>query len=441
MGRAPFLFTGLALFAIKFNLDRLIAYSFNNRWQFFQYWLPDPVRGSILDPRNRSLLLALTLTALPFIYVGLIFTLKRLRSAQLPLWLVVIFFIPFVNLVLFATLSLVPPSYAKDSDFSLRGSRWLPRSPAGMMAAGVLAFIVCALLGTYAALHGRALYGSSLFMGTPFAAGLACGLLVNARADQGYAKTAALAVSALFISGLALFGLMVEGIICLAMALPFAIPIALIGAAIGRLIAVKSMPRPPQSVMVGVLLLLTPGMSSVERFMHPVPESFAIRSEVIVDAPPQVVWKNVVSFAELAPPTEAIFKTGIAYPIRAEITGQGPGAVRRCVFSTGAFVEPITEWQAPRRLAFSVQEQPPVMHEMSWKPGLVPAHISDQYLRSTRGEFLLEPLPGNRTRLVGTTWYDLQFWPSSYWHLWSDAIIHRIHMRVLDHVKGLSEKH
>jgi hypothetical protein len=160
---------------------------------------------------------------------------------------------------------------------------------------------------------------------------------------------------------------------------------------------------------------------------------------VIVDAPPEILRNNVVSFAELAPPTEAIFKTGIAYPIRAAITGQGPGAVRRCVFSTGAFVEPITAWEEPRRLAFSVREQPPVMHELSWRADLVPAHISDQYLRSTRGEFLLEPLPGNRTRLVGTTWYDLQFWPSNYWHLWSDAIIHRIHMRVLLHVKGLSE--
>jgi hypothetical protein len=30
--------------------------------------------------------------------------------------------------------------------------------------------------------------------------------------------------------------------------------------------------------------------------------------------------------------------------------------------------------------------------------------------------------------------------PEPYWRMWADPIIHRIHLRVLDHVKRLSEK-
>jgi hypothetical protein len=30
-------------------------------------------------------------------------------------------------------------------------------------------------------------------------------------------------------------------------------------------------------------------------------------------------------------------------------------------------------------------------------------------------------------------------WPSPYWSLWSDYIIHRIHGRVLTHIKKLAE--
>ena len=30
-------------------------------------------------------------------------------------------------------------------------------------------------------------------------------------------------------------------------------------------------------------------------------------------------------------------------------------------------------------------------------------------------------------------------WPAFYWRLWSDAIIHRIHLRVLNHIKELAE--
>lgn len=31
-------------------------------------------------------------------------------------------------------------------------------------------------------------------------------------------------------------------------------------------------------------------------------------------------------------------------------------------------------------------------------------------------------------------------WPAEYWQLWSDAIIHRIHLRVLTHIKRLAEE-
>ena len=44
-----------------------------------------------------------------------------------------------------------------------------------------------------------------------------------------------------------------------------------------------------------------------------------------------------------------------------EIEGEGVGAVRHCVFSTGAFVEPITIWNEPRHLRFDVTAMPEPM--------------------------------------------------------------------------------
>jgi hypothetical protein len=78
------------------------------------------------------------------------------------------------------------------------------------------------------------------------------------------------------------------------------------------------------------------------------------------------------------------------------------------------------------------------MREWTWYEGPRPPHL-DGYLRSTRGQFVLESLPGGRTRLIGRTWYTLRMSPEPYWRLWSDRIIHTIHMRVLDHVARLSE--
>src|SRR5262249_58456667 len=61
-----------------------------------------------LPAPGRGFALALLAVALPFIWVGVTLTLQRLRDAQLPLGLVVLFFIPAVNLLLILGLCLVP---------------------------------------------------------------------------------------------------------------------------------------------------------------------------------------------------------------------------------------------------------------------------------------------------------------------------------------------
>jgi hypothetical protein len=168
------------------------------------------------------------------------------------------------------------------------------------------------------------------------------------------------------------------------------------------------------------------------------PRECVVLSSVEIDAAPEVVWRHVVSFPDLPAERPWYFRWGIACPERARIVGQGVGATRYCEFTTGAFVEPITVWDEPRRLAFDVTEQPPPMFELSPYRHVHPPHL-DGFLRSTQGEFLLIPLPQGRTRLEGRTWYTVDMFPQSYWTLWSDLLIHRIHLRVLEHVQRLAE--
>lgn len=132
------------------------------------------------------------------------------------------------------------------------------------------------------------------------------------------------------------------------------------------------------------------------------------------------------------------FRLGIAYPLRARIVGSGVGAVRHCEFSTGTFVEPITAWDAPRRLAFDVASQPPALQEWSPYRRVYAPHI-DGFFRSTRGEFRLVALPGGRTRLEGSTWYAIDIHPRPYWDAIAEPLLHRIHSRVLEQVKRQAE--
>lgn len=66
-------------------------------------------------------------------------------------------------------------------------------------------------------------------------------------------------------------------------------------------------------------------------------------------------------------------------------------------------------------------------------------HLHD-YFVSKKGQFKLTKLSNHKTLLEGTTWYYDNIKPEVYWKEWSDFIIHKIHNRVLEHIKNISEK-
>jgi hypothetical protein len=240
------------------------------------------------------------------------------------------------------------------------------------------------------------------------------------------------------VLGVALLVWKYEGMICLLMAAPLAIPLGLLGGWAGHTLISIGRGKDRTPLTLTLVLVLTPGVMTVEKLWNrPVP-LLKVVTAIEIAAPAERVWQYVVEFSELTPPHEWIFRAGVAYPISASIQGRGPGAVRRCEFSTGAFVEPIEVWDEPRLLKFSVVSNPEPMKELSPYGRIETPHLHG-YMVSREGQFRLIPLPGKRTLLEGTTWYQHHLWPASYWRLWSDAIIHRIHVRVLRHVKALSE--
>ena len=122
------------------------------------------------------------------------------------------------------------------------------------------------------------------------------------------------------------------------------------------------------------------------------------------------------------------------------LEGSGVGAVRHCEFTTGAFVEPITVWDAPRTAGLRRRSrQPPPLQEWSPYSRVYAPHL-DGFFRTSHGEFRLVAPRRRRTRLEGRTWYILDMQPAMYWNVVADTILHAIHHRVLEHVKArLSE--
>lgn len=446
ISRSGFLAWGLLLFCLKYGVDLFVMqYLFAHPWHLSAYFeQPLPGAKELSPLANFPEFIVMLGLSLPFLWAGLVLSLKRLRSAHLPLWLVVLFVMPILKWVLFLLLLLVPGALGKPQTVPppLRKPRapgWLPTSTVGSAAIAVLASALLAVVGVALGTTVLASYGWALFIGVPFCMGFLGSVVHGAKEPRTLTQNLQVAAVSLVIAAGAILVVAFEGVVCILMAAPLAATLAAIGALIGHAVQPSRCLGRPASQLYCIPLLGLPLMFGTEHFRADPSPLLKVTSSIEVNATPERVWRNVISFGELPPPHEALFRYGIAYPIRARIQGSGVGAVRYCEFSTGPFIEPIEVWDQPRLLKFSVTNNPAPMREWSFYRDLHPAHL-DHFLVSRQGQFRLSPLPGGRTLLEGTTWYHHNMWPVRYWQLWSDHIIHAIHLRVLRHVKELSEK-
>jgi uncharacterized membrane protein YhaH (DUF805 family) len=446
--RGPYAVIGLIAFAIKHNLDRALALiAFHRQWGLFNYWIPlrQAIGITSLSPEDRTFLLSMIVLSLPFIWIGIVLTIRRLRASGLPTWLVVLFFAPYLNLLFFVVLSVYPSQNPEGVDRSLRigGSRILKRIiPESKWGGAAMALLISSVLGAAATLlsvNVFATYGWGLFVALPFCLGFFSVFLYGYHWPRSLGSCLAVSSLSVVILGLLLLGLAVEGLMCLVMAAPIGLILALMGGSIGYLVQRMQWERLQTRVTFGALICFVPFLMGVEAAKPHEPPLLQISTQIEIDAAPETVWRFLTSFPTLPRPTEWPFRVGIAYPIRSTLHGSGLLATRECQFSSGQFIEPIQVWQENERLGFSISDEPLVMEELSPYGHIHTRHIDGRYFQAQDAEFVLTRLPEGRTLLTGTSRYKNRMWPASYWRLWSDAIVHQIHLRVFRHIKRLAE--
>ncbi len=378
--------------------------------------------------------------SVPFIWIALGMSVRRSAAAGLSPWLGTAVLIPGVNLALMAVLCFLPDRFSEPaSDRSLAGRATSCRRQGEKRWATIRALLAALAVGFMSIVVGIywfQTYGAVLFFGTPLVMGMVAGFLANQPAPRKAGETVGIGMAVMLLAGGVLLAFALEGLICLVMAAPLVMPTAMAGALLGRWIATSTASGTQHLVPV---LMVLPLLAGAESLIHTPPE-YEVLTVVEIDAAPDAVWRHVVAFPDLPDPEDWFFRCGIACPLRARIEGEGVGAIRHCEFTTGNFVEPITVWEEPWHLAFDVSEQPDPMVEMSPWRHVHPPHLADHSLRSHRGEFRLTALPNGQTQLAGRTWYTFDMYPQAYWTAWSHFSIHKIHRRVLDHIKWLAEQ-
>ena len=405
------------------------------------------------------------LWTLPFLWIAITMSVRRAADIGISPWFGMVVLVPFVNVLGMLVLAALPAGLVAPWSEEQRESdqqraeqiqrAWRPPSttapPPKLATAGPPHPVFSAFLGLAAGagfLIGIVLlsvyvlesYGAVMFFGSPIVTGAVSAYALNATAPRGLGLTLVHAVVTVAVACLAFLLFGIEGAICIAMAIPIMAPLAIAGALVGYAIATQ-LRRPARSEHPGLIgcAVLLPAIALAESRIEPLP-TIEVMTPMVIDAPPQRVWQHVIDFPDIEAEPEWLFQLGIASPERARIAGSGVGAIRYCEFTTGTFVEPITVWDAPHRLAFDVTDQPEPMFELTPYRHIHPPHLDGSF-RSLRGEFRLIGLADGRTRLEGRTWYQLRIHPLSYWTIWTDRIVHRIHLRVLQHIKELSEAH
>src|SRR5205814_2433182 len=208
--RKSFAIAGCSAFLLQFLLDKFVAFAvFGRSWFLWSYWQPlgPAARVNAIHSDTEMFVGALLVLALPFIWLGVTLTVQRLRDAGKPLWLVVLFFVPVINILFFLLLcamgshSVTAQRAAMPWPETRKLDRWIPR---GAMAAAATSIGMTIAIGSVFTVLGTEVlrsYGWGLFVALPFCLGLFSVLVYSYHEPRSFSSCMTVAVGPIALLG------------------------------------------------------------------------------------------------------------------------------------------------------------------------------------------------------------------------------------------------
>ncbi len=214
-----------------------------------------------------------------------------------------------------------------------------------------------------------------------------------------------------------------EGTICLIIVSPLLFCFIFLGVLVGRGMFHRDNDTLNVSIISLLLLIFVADSVSMHHYEN------VVSDKIVINAPVTEVWKHVVAYKRIKAPEKFwLFKIGMPSPVESTADGYYLGAKRKCIFSNGyVFDEKIVTYDKDKNLTFDITHQP--------RDPEIMGHID-----ILRGQFLLKDNGNNTTTLVGNSWYKLYVFPAWYYDIWAQSITRNVHMRVMEHIKQLSEE-
>lgn len=290
----------------------------------------------------------------------------------------------------------------------------------GNAAGGAILYAVSLFAGEFKQQSGALVWPSFILI--PFIVGLVAAWFWR-RLNRSLALSFLDAFWVLLVSLAAAAIILREGVVCLVIVSPLVYVFLWTGILLGRFWFRPNYSK-LQLTIFPLLVLLTLGES-----VYHSEQQAVITDRLLIHAPPAKVWPHVLAFPEIPDrPDYWIFRLGLPYPTRTSNGGNFVGADRQCIFSNGIVIqERVAEFVPNEKLTFDVAEQPTDPEAY----GHITLH---------RGQFVLQDNHDGTTTLIGSSWYTLHVRPRWYFDLWTRDMSSAVHLRVMNHIKRLSEQ-
>ena len=226
-----------------------------------------------------------------------------------------------------------------------------------------------------------------------------------------------------FVAVLGSYFFLKEGYICLIIISPLLIGFTIGGTFIGK-VMFKRKKNTLNVGIVSLLLIITTADSLTTK-----PYENMVSDTIIINAPSEKVWQYVVAYEPIKEKENYwLFQAGMPSPVQSTVDCFCQGGGRKCIFSNGyVFDEKMVVYKPNIDLTFDITHQP--------RDPEIMGHID-----ILRGQFLLKDNGDGTTTLTGNSWYRLYVMPTWYFDTWASSITRNVHLRVMEHIKKLSEK-
>lgn len=279
---------------------------------------------------------------------------------------------------------------------------------------------------------------SSAFLFTmPFAFGaLVCFLGYKFAKPGRFWALAAPPLLIAVLSGLA-FLLGMEAAICLVVASPVLMLMALIGGWVMSRILTKA---ERGRVSVSVFLLLPYAIGPMEQLWQMPHETRVMRNAVTIHATPEVIWEQIHSVPAIQPqelPSQWIYHLGFPRPIAATIDKQGVGATRHATFEREvSFFEVVTHWDQPKKLSFTIKADPDFIPHTAFDEHIV---VGGRFYDVLDGTYEIEPRGSGTCILHLSSTHRLSTRFNWYAGWWSEWVMHQIQGSILEVIRQRCE--